>query len=165
LKKSLAQTIPTYVIGVFKLPDTLCYEMTRMIRCFWWGEEAGQRKVHWMAWEKLLLSKCCGGIGFWDMRLFNLALLARQAWRLIHDPASLGVQILKAKYYPNGELTDTAFPKESSTEKAIEHGLELVKKGIIWRIGAGDKVQIWRDSWIPRPTSLKLSLKKGRSRL
>jgi hypothetical protein len=55
-----------------------------------------------MAWEKLLLSKCCGGIGFWDMRLFNLALLARQAWRLIQDPASLGVQILKAKYYPNG---------------------------------------------------------------
>jgi hypothetical protein len=30
------------------------------------------------------------------------------------------------------------------------HGLELLKKGIIWRIGDGKKVRIWRDNWIPR---------------
>jgi hypothetical protein len=30
------------------------------------------------------------------------------------------------------------------------HGLELLKKGAMWRIGNGKKVRIWRDSWIPR---------------
>lgn len=34
--------------------------------------------------------------------------------------------------------------------QAIEYGLELLKKGIIWRIGDGAKVRIWRDPWIPR---------------
>jgi hypothetical protein len=46
----------------------------------------------------------------------------------------------KAKYYPNGDLVDTVFPGEASpTWKAIEHGLQFVKKGIIWRIGSGAK--------------------------
>jgi hypothetical protein len=64
LIKSVAKAIPTYVMDVFKLLSTLCEEMTRMIRYFWWGEEGGQRKIHWTAWERLLLPKCYGGIGF-----------------------------------------------------------------------------------------------------
>jgi hypothetical protein len=47
-----------------------------VIRYFWWGDEKGQRKIHWLAWEKLLLSKNLGGLGFRDMRLFNQALVA-----------------------------------------------------------------------------------------
>jgi hypothetical protein len=35
LIKSVAQAIPTYVMGVFKLPSTLCEEVTGMVRYFW----------------------------------------------------------------------------------------------------------------------------------
>ncbi|KAK3141905.1 hypothetical protein QOZ80_4BG0339710 [Eleusine coracana subsp. coracana] len=133
-------------MGVFKLPAALCDEMTQMIRYFWWGEDGGQRKVHWMAWEKLLLPKHRGGIGFRDLRLFNKALLARQAWRLIQFPDSLCAQLLKAKYNPRGELIDTVFAADASpTWRGIEHGLELLKQGVIWRIGPGTKVRIWQD--------------------
>jgi hypothetical protein len=40
---------------------------------------------------------------------------------------------------------------------AIEFGLELLKEVLIWRIGDGSKVNIWRDSWIPRDYNLKVS--------
>jgi hypothetical protein len=50
-------------------------------------------------------------------------------------------------------------------QRAIEHGLDPVKKGIIWRVGSGSKIQIWHDTWIPRPPSRKISLRKGRTRL
>jgi hypothetical protein len=62
--KSVAQDIPTYIMGVFKLPVILCDELTQLIRQFWWGEEAGHRKVHWLAWDKLLMPNGLGGIDF-----------------------------------------------------------------------------------------------------
>ena len=34
--------------------------------------------------------------------------------------------------------------------KGIAHGLELLKRGTIWRIGDGNSVTTWRDPWIPR---------------
>jgi hypothetical protein len=43
----------------------------------------------------------------------------------------------KAKYYTNGDIVDMIFPSDTSpTWKGVEYGLELVKKGIVWRIGS-----------------------------
>ncbi|WVZ62096.1 hypothetical protein U9M48_011881 [Paspalum notatum var. saurae] len=44
---------------------------------------------------------------------------------------------------------------QSPSWKAIVHGLELVKKGVVWRIGSGDKIRIWRDPWLPREFSFR----------
>jgi hypothetical protein len=75
----MAQAIPTYTMGVFKLPITLCEELMQLSHYFWWGENVEHHKVHWSAWDTLLLSKSMGGMGFQDLKLFNQALLARQA--------------------------------------------------------------------------------------
>jgi hypothetical protein len=32
------------------------------------------------------------------------------------------------------------------------HGLDLLKKGIIWRVGNGVNIRVWTDPWIPRAT-------------
>jgi hypothetical protein len=79
LIKSVVQAIPTYTMGVFKLPASTCEELTQIIRKFWWGEEERKRKVHWIVWDRLLAPKCKGGMGFRDMKKFNQALLACQA--------------------------------------------------------------------------------------
>ena len=101
------------------------------------------------------------------MRVFNQALLARQAWRLVIRPKSLCARLLKAKYYRSGSLLDTVFPVNSSPVwKGIEYGLELLKKGVIWRIGNGQMVKIWRDPWIPRAVGSRKPLSpRGNCRL
>lgn len=109
--KTVAQAIPIYIMGVFKLPESVLEDLTRLTRNFWWGVENRKRKTHWIAWDKLTCSKDRGGMGFRDMKLFNQALLARQAWRLIEKPDSLCARVLKARYYPNGCLGDMVFRK------------------------------------------------------
>lgn len=166
LIKSVAQALPTYTMGVFKMPERFCEEYEQLVRNFWWGHEKGEKKVHWIAWEKLTSPKLLGGLGFRDIRCFNQALLARQAWRLIESPDSLCARVLKAKYYPNGTITDIAFPSVSSpTWKGIVHGLELLKKGLIWRIGDGRKTKIWRNHWVAHGENLKILEKKTWNRL
>lgn len=53
----------------------------------------------------------------------------------------------------------------SPTWRSIEYGLELLKKGIIRRVGNGSSIRIWRDQWIPRETSLAVLGKKCHNRL
>jgi hypothetical protein len=49
LIKAMAQEFPTFIMGVFKLPFSLCDDLTRLIREYWWGVEKGKRKTHWVS--------------------------------------------------------------------------------------------------------------------
>jgi hypothetical protein len=100
LIKAIAQALPTYIMGLFKLPFSVCDDLTKLVRKFWWGADRGKRKTHWMSWDRMCRPKNEGGIGFRDMCIFNQALLARQAWRLIDNPGSLCARVVKAMYYP-----------------------------------------------------------------
>ena len=75
--KSVVQALPCYTMGVFLLSKGFCDKYEKLIRDFWWGDENGHRKVHWMSWECMTMPKRAGGIGFMDMHLFNIALLAK----------------------------------------------------------------------------------------
>jgi hypothetical protein len=163
--KSITQALPVYIMGIFNLPFGLCNELTKMIRNYWWGEENGKRENTLDGVGEYDAEQRPGGISFRDLRLFNQALLARQARRLLQNPDTLCAQVLKAKYYPNGSLLDTVFIGNSSaTLQAIEHGLALLKKGIIWRVGNGANIRVWRDPWILRATEYHLISQQGRCR-
>ena len=157
LLKAVAQAIPVFAMSVFCLPKGVCKDITDVIAQFWWGDDEENRKMHWYSWWKLCFPKSEGGMGFRDLYSFNLAMLAKQCWRLITDPDSLCARVLKAKYYPNGSLL-RATPKQgvSFTWQSILKGLETFKKGYIWRIGSGEEVNIWCDPWIPASPDRKI---------
>ena len=89
LIKAMAQAIPAYTMSVFKLPDTLCDEMTSMVRSFWWGQTNGRNKMAWLSRDKVYVPKFDGDLGFWNLKAFNLALLAKQGWRFQTNTHSL----------------------------------------------------------------------------
>ena len=89
LIKAVAQSIPTYTIGVFQLPKKLCEELNSMCAKFWWGQVGNERKIHWRSWNKLTVAKKKGRMGFRDLRAFNLAMLTKKRWRLMQEKESL----------------------------------------------------------------------------
>ena len=46
LIKAIAQSIPTYTMGVFQLFGKLCDEFDAMCARFWWGQIGEERKIH-----------------------------------------------------------------------------------------------------------------------
>ena len=65
-----------------------------------------EKKLAWMSWEKMCLPKERGGLGFRDLKTFNLALLAKQGWRLQTNSSSLFYRVYKAKYFPRCDFVD-----------------------------------------------------------
>lgn len=147
----MAQAIPTYSMSCFLLPGEVCKKMRQAIANYWWGSSADNRHIHWMRWECLTRSKCQGGMGFRDLKLFNLAMLGKQGWRLMTRPESLCARVLKGRYYHDSEfLKCTRMKKASHTWRSILAGREVLKSGLIKRIDDGSNTNIWEDRWIPK---------------
>jgi hypothetical protein len=94
LIKAVAQAIPSYAMSCFDLTKTLCDEIGAMICRYWWSQQDNENKMHWLSWDTMCQTKDKGGLGFRALHLFNLAMLARQAWRLVVAPESLCAQVL-----------------------------------------------------------------------
>ena len=154
---SIAQAVPVYAMMVFKIPKSICKGISDTISQFWWGDEDDHKKIHWKAWWKLCIPKKRGGMGFRDLESFNLALLAKQIWRLLLELDSLCARVLRARYYPDGKLLNAKLNSGSSyTWQSILAGLECFKHGYIWRVGDGSQINIWEDCWIPSSHNLKI---------
>jgi hypothetical protein len=90
-------------------------------------------------------------MGFRDYETFNQALLAKQGWRLLTKPSSLCARVLKARYFKNCDFRQAPCPgRASATWRGIIHGRELLREGLVWRIGDGTQVSVMKDKWIPR---------------
>jgi hypothetical protein len=164
--KVVAQAIPLYAMSCFDLTKGLCDELSMMIGRYWWSQQDKVHKIHWLSWEKLTRSKKKGGLGFRDLHLFNQAMLARQAWRLLTRLDTLCGQVLKDKYFPNKNILQCITQDGISYSwRSILWGTELLKEGIIWRIGNGSLVNIWSDPWLPRGVTRRPAMPKGRSLL
>ena len=57
LIKALAQATPTYTMNYFKIPNSICNELNSLIYNFWWGQRDKERKLAWIAWEKMFKPK------------------------------------------------------------------------------------------------------------
>lgn len=142
LVKAVAEAIPTYAMSVFYLTREFCDELSALIGRFWWSQQDNESKIHWLGWKTLTKSKSQGGLGFRDIHNFNNNMLSRQVWRLIQLPESLCARVLRARYFPDGNIMVAQATEDISYAwRSLLHGLELVKQGYIWRIGKGSKVR------------------------
>ncbi|XP_031106239.1 uncharacterized protein LOC116010884 [Ipomoea triloba] len=105
LLKSVAQAMPTFSMSVFRFPDSLCMAIERAMNRFWWGSGTS-KGIHWLAWDCLCPPKKFGGLGFRDLRSFNLGMLGKQAWRFLTRPHCMVARLYKARYYPTTSFMD-----------------------------------------------------------
>lgn len=97
--KVVLQAIPTYTMSLFKLLKNPCNIINVMLSRFWWSSQQEENKIKWRSWEKMLIQKSRGEMGFRDLESFNKALLAKQGWRFLQNPQSMAAISFKEKYF------------------------------------------------------------------
>ena len=144
-------------MSVFLLPLKLCDELNNLCAKFWWGQVGNERKIHWKSWDKLSTSKMEGGMGFWVLRAFNLAMLAKQGWRRIQGNDSLLHKCFKARYFPRSSFLDA---KESSScshvWRSLVAALPIFQAEYCWRVGNGSSIRVIGDRWISNHPTKKV---------
>ncbi|CAL8164298.1 unnamed protein product [Prunus armeniaca] len=98
LIKTVAQALPLYSMSVYLLPKYFCDDLNSLITDFWWNENNGDRKIHWLAW------------GFANPKILG-------AWA----------------------------------------------SGSRWQVGSGAEIDIWKDPWLPRPSTFRVISPKPNS--
>ncbi|XP_042954620.1 uncharacterized protein LOC122291035 [Carya illinoinensis] len=157
LLKSVLQSIPTYSMGIFKLPKSIVKNLNKLLQSFWWAQIDSKSKVHWLSWQTMGKPKDRGGLGFRDFELFNLALLAKQGWRIIQNPTSLAAQVLKAKYFSGSSfLSAKGKASDSFVWRSFLSARHVLMEGMLWSVGDGTQIKIWKDKWLPSPSTFKV---------
>lgn len=52
LLKSVIQAIPTYYMGIFKIPKTILNEINILMNKFWWGQREDRSETHYLSWQQ-----------------------------------------------------------------------------------------------------------------
>lgn len=146
LLKVVVQDIPNFAMSYFKLPISLCHEIEMLIRNFWWGQQGEQQKIHWKSREVLCKLKSFGGLGFKDLLKFNKAILAKRVWLLLSDQSSLFYRVFKAKYFPQGSVSDAKISLRSYAWQSSLKARSVVSDGLLWRVGDGSSIRVYKDN-------------------
>lgn len=148
--KSVLQSIPSYVMGTYLLPPSVYDEIQKMMNSYWWGANGSSTGgIRWMSWERLSKSKAEGGMGFRRLHAFNLAMLGKQAWKLVTQPDSLVAKVLKARYFPTGSFLNAKLGHNPSyTWQSLHSTQDLLKLGCRWRVGDGSSISVWDEPWL-----------------
>ncbi|GMI90175.1 hypothetical protein like AT4G29090 [Hibiscus trionum] len=145
-------------MSCFLLPKTFCKELENILASFWWRNSKEKRGIHWCSWTELCKLKNFGGLGFRDLAKFNVALLAKQGWRLVTSPSSLIGRLFWAKYFPSSDFMKARLGSNPSLIwRSVWSARGLLKKRIRWKVGCGRMVSVWNDYWLPGPVPKKVS--------
>ena len=102
----------------------------------------------WIGWDKLCRNKGEGGLGFKDLKAFNLAMLGKQCWRLLSKDHSLFFKVFKGKYFKYKSFLQAEVGNNPSWAwRSLLEGRKVIEKGTKWQVGKGDQITIRTDPW------------------
>lgn len=129
------------------------------MNAYWWEGSCDERKgIKWKAWNGLCKPKKWGGMGFRNLRNFNVAMLCKQSWRIMQNPDSLVARFYKARYFTNSSFLEA---RKGGNPSLIWSSLletqEVIRRHSRWRVGNGEKIRIWHDDWLPDINNKRIS--------
>jgi len=137
-------------MSIFLLLSSIISTIEKIMNYFWWGHgRPNNRGINWMSWEKLLMHKNHGCMGFKDLTTFNFAMIGKQGWKFQTEPDSLVSRIYKARYFPSRSyLTANLGHNPSYVWRSILRARFIVHGGAHWCVGTSQNISILDEPWL-----------------
>lgn len=148
LTQAVTSTIASYTMQTMDLPVSVCDKIDKINRNFVWGDMEDKKRMHLVGWHKICKPKDNGGLGIRRAKDQNLALLTKLGWKVATNEDALWVKLLRFKYLGSHSLF--SWPSRipaSHTWRAIVKTGPILRKGMKWSVGKGDKIHVWKDWW------------------
>ncbi|XP_075650085.1 putative mitochondrial protein AtMg00310 [Castanea sativa] len=88
-------------------------------------------------------------MGFGDIQAFNIALLAKQVWRLLHHTHSLFYWVYKARYFPNCSFLEAELGHNPSyVWRSLMAARDIIRAASKWKVGDSKKIRVAVDNWL-----------------
>ncbi|GJZ22665.1 reverse transcriptase domain, reverse transcriptase zinc-binding domain protein [Tanacetum coccineum] len=136
LVKFVLGSLPVYFLSLFKAPEAIITKLESMRRQFFWGMKEGVKKMCWVSWNKILVSKIDGGA------------LWRKVIAEIHG--SSGGFDLMVKPRKSSAWADIV----SSCNRIEQLGAPL-NNLMVRKIYRGTQTLFWTDNWLKDSGPLK----------
>ncbi|XP_074359934.1 uncharacterized protein LOC141700060 [Apium graveolens] len=108
----------------------------------WSNKELSKDGIRWASWEKLSASIHGGGLEVRNLKIFNIAMLAKQGWRILNKDNPLVSAIMKARYFPGTDFLNASLGSNlRNTRCSIMATQEAVKVGCRRRIRNGADIK------------------------
>nr|GEY20389.1 RNA-directed DNA polymerase, eukaryota, reverse transcriptase zinc-binding domain protein [Tanacetum cinerariifolium] len=127
LIKSVLGSLGIYYLSIFKVPDIIL---------------------------KTLEKKHKGRLDVGSLKFFNLALLLKWRWRMISNPNTLWVKVIKFLHGQEGGFDLNVSSSKGIWSKIVGssnflHSNEIIPNDSIrYRVGCGSSTRFWKDLWI-----------------
>ncbi|KAF7808310.1 putative ribonuclease H protein At1g65750 family [Senna tora] len=111
----------------------------------------------WDIISKSLASLHNGGLGLRHLKHQNKAFMTKLGWGLVNQQDDLWVRVLRSKYQCGSDVVPNVVKRSNSSRlwKGIANSWHHVRDGLVWRIGDGQQVRFWTDSWLPNGKKLE----------
>nr|GFB17952.1 RNA-directed DNA polymerase, eukaryota [Tanacetum cinerariifolium] len=151
LLKSVLCVSPLYCMSIFKAPKGVLKEMESIRNKFFIGADNLDKKITWVAWDKVLASKKNGGLGVSSYFALNMALLFKWIWHFVSQDDSLWFHVMQALYGPH--IDSHSVPYSSNWCSILKKMQMLKAKGFDFlslcnkRVGDENNTSFWLDTW------------------
>ncbi|XP_074357944.1 uncharacterized protein LOC141697454 [Apium graveolens] len=118
------------------------------------------RRMEFSEWWVKLVLQCVSTVqytivhGTQDMGPI-LPTRGKQGWRFITNPDSLVSRLFKAKYFADGDYLNASLGHNPSfIWRSVFEEKQLLRDGVRWRVGNGEKIKVLGQPWISKGVNL-----------
>ncbi|GAU48899.1 hypothetical protein TSUD_98900 [Trifolium subterraneum] len=156
LIKYVLSSLPVYALSFFKAPSGIISSFESLLNNFFWGGCEDRRKIPWVSWSKVCVSKEHGGLGVRRVREFNIALLGKWCWGMLVHRDGLWYRGLAARYSEEagrllvGGRRGSLWWREVARirDGPADPGRGWFADGVVRRVGCGVDTFFWTDTWL-----------------